>query len=70
MQVLSWEALGSDSGVRIVTDKGTYEADKLVLSAGAWMPKLVPELQVGGDSLLDTQLMLCNSDMLSSCLTA
>ena len=47
LQVLSWEALGPDGGVRVTTDKGTYEADKLVLSAGAWMSQLVPELEVG-----------------------
>ena len=35
----------SDGGVRVTTGKGTYEADRLVVTAGAWAPKLVPELR-------------------------
>ncbi|GBF88702.1 N-methyltryptophan oxidase [Raphidocelis subcapitata] len=43
-RVLSWEPLG-DGGVAVVTDAGArYEADRLVLSPGAWIGKLVPEL--------------------------
>jgi sarcosine oxidase len=42
---LRWAAL-PDGGVRVDTDAGSYLADKLILSAGAWMPKLVPELEV------------------------
>ncbi|MGI9253907.1 MAG: N-methyl-L-tryptophan oxidase, partial [Thermomicrobiales bacterium] len=38
--VRSWQA-GPD-GVTVTTDKGVYHADQLVLSAGAWMGKLVP----------------------------
>lgn len=34
----------SDSGVRVNTRKGTYEADRLVVTAGAWTSKLLPEL--------------------------
>ena len=34
----------SDGGVRVTTRKETYEADRLVVTAGAWTPKLVPEL--------------------------
>ena len=34
----------SDGGVRVTTRKGTYQADRLVVTAGAWAPKLVPEL--------------------------
>jgi hypothetical protein len=45
-QVLGWEAAPGDTGVTVVTDKGSYSADKLVLTGGAWMHKLVPELQV------------------------
>jgi sarcosine oxidase len=33
-----------DDGVWVRTDRSTYEARRLVLSAGAWMGKLVPEL--------------------------
>ena len=40
--VLEWGPL--DDGVWVRTDRGRYEAGRLVLSAGAWMGKLVPEL--------------------------
>lgn len=54
-QVLHWEALG-DEGVRVYTDRATYEADSLVVTAGAWNDTLlsflrgliVPERQVLG----------------------
>ena len=41
-QVLGWEPVGS--GVKVYTDRGEYTAGKLVISAGAWASKLVPEL--------------------------
>jgi sarcosine oxidase len=31
-------------GVRVTTERGTYEAERLVVSAGAWMRRLVPKL--------------------------
>jgi len=37
-----WEKDGD--GVRVTTDGGTYLADRLVLTAGAWMPELLPDL--------------------------
>ena len=40
--VRSWEPLGDS--VRVVTDAGTFEADRLVICAGAWARKLVPSL--------------------------
>jgi sarcosine oxidase len=40
-RVLGWEPLGD--GVRVTTERGVYEAARLVLSAGAWMGSLVPE---------------------------
>ena len=51
-EVLDWSPL--EGGVRVRTDRGTYEADHLVLAAGAWAGKLsgildglaVPERQV------------------------
>lgn len=51
-QVLEWEPCGD--GVRVRTDRGVYEADKLVITAGAWNDRLldcmrgiaVPERQV------------------------
>ncbi len=38
-QVLEWSAL--EGGVRVRTDRGLYEADKLVVSAGAWNGQLL-----------------------------
>ncbi|HET9706919.1 MAG TPA: N-methyl-L-tryptophan oxidase [Gemmatimonadales bacterium] len=37
--VTRWEAAGD--GVRVTTTRGTYEARRLLLSAGAWMPGLL-----------------------------
>lgn len=34
------------SGVRVTTDRATYEADSLVIAAGAWTPSLARELGV------------------------
>lgn len=39
-RVLGWEPIGD--GVRVTTERGEYEAGRLVLSAGAWMGSLVP----------------------------
>ncbi len=41
-RVLEWEPL--EGGVRVRTDRGTYEADKLVITAGAWDAELVDVL--------------------------
>ena len=35
----------TDDGIRVESSKDTYEADRLVVTAGAWTPKLVPELR-------------------------
>jgi sarcosine oxidase len=40
--VLSWEAPGE--GVRVETHEGSYEAERLVISPGAWAPQLLAEL--------------------------
>ena len=40
--VLGWEPLAD--GVRVVTGQAAYEADRLVVCAGAWARALVPEL--------------------------
>ena len=40
--VVDWEA--GDDGVRVRTTSGEYRAKQLVLAAGSWMPRLVPEL--------------------------
>ncbi|PLR81173.1 N-methyl-L-tryptophan oxidase [Bacillus canaveralius] len=42
----SWEVHPSGEGVRVVTNTGTYEAGKLIISPGAWAPKLLAELGV------------------------
>lgn len=41
-EILSWKPTGS--GVRVETASGTYEAGRLVVSAGAWAPKLLADL--------------------------
>ena len=41
-RVLEWEPL--EGGVRVRTDRGSYEADKLVVTAGAWDAELVDVL--------------------------
>ncbi|NUB90130.1 N-methyl-L-tryptophan oxidase [Haloterrigena sp. SYSU A121-1] len=54
-RVLEWEPT-ADEGVRVETDRGTYEAENMVLAAGAWNYKFtdvleglaVPERQVLG----------------------
>jgi sarcosine oxidase len=42
---LSWTATPG-GGVEVVTLKGRYSADKLVLTAGAWLPKLLGGLKL------------------------
>lgn len=52
--VLHWEVLPGDEGVRVYTERAIYEADSLVIAAGAWNDEMldflrelaVPELQV------------------------
>ena len=39
---LSWEA--SEEGVRVETPGGSYEAERLVISPGAWAPQLLADL--------------------------
>jgi sarcosine oxidase len=41
-RVIGWQPSGH--GVEVHTDRGHYRADKLVICAGAWGGKLVPEL--------------------------
>jgi sarcosine oxidase len=42
--VRSWGPT-AQGGARVVTDRGTYEADRLVITAGAWARTLVPRLE-------------------------
>ena len=43
--VTRWEPAGE--GVRVTTTRGTYEAGRLLLAAGAWMPELLGSLGRG-----------------------
>ncbi len=40
--VISWEA--TDDGVSVETTRGSYEAGRLVISPGAWAPRLLADL--------------------------
>jgi sarcosine oxidase len=42
-QVLGWEPVAR--GIRVRTERGSYEAVQLVISAGAWLGGLVPQLK-------------------------
>lgn len=42
-QVLGWEPYYD--GVKVITDQDEYHADKLVVTAGAWAGRLIPELE-------------------------
>jgi sarcosine oxidase len=42
--VRAWKAVGD--GVEVTTDKGTYHAAKLIVTAGAWATKLLTEIGV------------------------
>ena len=52
--VIGWEPIGSQ-GVRVRTVSGSYEADRLVVCAGAWIRDLVPAL--GGLALPERQVL-------------
>src|SRR2546422_1018023 len=41
-RVLQWEPL--DDGIRVRTDRGRYDAERLVVCAGSWAGKLLPQL--------------------------
>ncbi len=42
--VLSWRA--TSQGVEVKTAKGTYGAEKLVLTVGAWLPRMIADLKL------------------------
>ena len=44
--VLGWEAAPSGDRVRVTTAQGTYEAARLVVSAGVWAPELLSDLKL------------------------
>ncbi len=43
-RVSGWSTDGD--GVTVRTDSGSYSAEKIVVAAGAWLPKLAPDLQL------------------------
>ncbi|EMA32377.1 N-methyl-L-tryptophan oxidase [Halobiforma nitratireducens] len=43
-RVVDWTPTGTDDGVRVETDHDAYEADALVVTAGAWAARFVDEL--------------------------
>jgi sarcosine oxidase len=44
--VLEWEAHPSGEGVRVRTSEGSYEAGRLVISAGPWSSRLLSDLDL------------------------
>jgi len=42
--IVSWEASDSGEGVKVTTERGVYEAGRLVISPGAWAPELLADL--------------------------
>ena len=45
-QVLSWEAAPSGTRVHVTTERGSYEAGRLVIAPGAWAPQLLGDLRL------------------------
>lgn len=52
-QVLEWKKEGN--GIKVITDKDTYHSRKLIITAGAWAGKIIPQLNT---SLKVTRQML------------
>ncbi len=44
--VISWEAAPSGDAVRVTTARGSYEAERLVIAAGAYAPALLHDLNL------------------------
>ena len=44
--ILSWSADSSGDRVTVETTEGTFEAERLVISAGSWAPELLSELEL------------------------
>ncbi len=46
-RVSGWQGgAGENAGVTVTTDQGSYQAAKVVVAAGAWLPALAPELSL------------------------
>jgi sarcosine oxidase len=56
-RVLDWEPDGD--GVRVRTEQATYRARRLVISAGAWVSRLVPSLE--GLAVPERQVLMWSS---------
>jgi sarcosine oxidase len=41
---LAWEAAAFGDSVRVTTERGSYEAERLVIAAGAWAPEILSDL--------------------------
>jgi sarcosine oxidase len=57
-KALAWDA--DPSGVRVTTTRGTIEADRLVVTPGAWAPRLLAELGTElGIRMVVTRQLVC-----------
>ena len=54
--VIAWDAERGDTGATIRTLRGTYSADRLVITAGPWAPRILSELSL---PLRVTRQVLC-----------
>ena len=54
-QVFGWQIL-ADGRIGLETDRASYSADKLVICAGAWAYKLIPELE--GNAVPERQVLI------------
>jgi sarcosine oxidase len=45
-RVMSWTGHGGEEPIHVMTDGGVFDAERLVIAAGAWLPQLVPELNL------------------------
>lgn len=56
-KVTTWHVSEATGVVTVKTTKGSYTTHKLVLTAGAWIPDICPELKVQAHSLLSYYAM-------------
>jgi sarcosine oxidase len=45
-RVRGWTGYGGDGPLHVVTDTADYDAGRLIIAAGAWLPDLAPELEL------------------------
>lgn len=58
-KVEAWKVDEATGNVTVFTDRGQYSARKLVLTAGSWMPDIMPELQVILFTQCDCRCTMC-----------